>query len=163
VDNVNHHGGPVSHSSSPELDDDIGFLLSRASCVFMRASNAVLASYGLRVRSYSVLLLACSRCEEGISQRDVAGALGLDPSQVVLLVDDLASSGLVERRQSAADRRARLIVATGEGLAVRDEVLPLVQAAVAAQLGELTSTEQYLLKDLLARLVARTPSGSLPV
>jgi DNA-binding MarR family transcriptional regulator len=152
----------VSHSSSPELDDDIGFLLSRASGVFMRASNAVLASYGLRVRSYSVLLLACSR-PEGISQRDVAGSLGLDPSQVVLLVDDLAASGLVERRQSAADRRARLIVATDEGLDVRDAVLPHVQAAVAAHLTALTSTEQYLLRDLLTRLVTRAPSGSLPV
>jgi DNA-binding MarR family transcriptional regulator len=151
----------VLDASCPELDGDIGFLLSRASAVFVRASNTVLASYGLRVRSYSLLLTACSR-DEGVSQREMAGALGLDPSQVVLLVDELASAGLVERRQSAADRRARLIVATEEGRALRDEVVPHVQAAVTAQLTELSSTEQLLLQDLLTRLIART-ARPLPV
>lgn len=145
----------------PELDGDIGFLLSRASAVFVRASNAVLASYGLRVRSYSLLMLACSR-GEGISQRDLAGALGLDPSQVVLLVDELATSGLVERRQSATDRRARLIVATDEGRALRDEVVPHVAAAVSEQLTDFSSTERLLLTDLLTRLIERA-ARPLPV
>jgi DNA-binding MarR family transcriptional regulator len=161
VETVNDPGGPVLDASCPELDEDIGFLLSRASGVFMRASNAVLASYGLRVRSYSLLLTACSR-DEGISQRELAGALGLDPSQVVLLVDELTAAGLVERRLSVADRRARLIVATEEGRALRDEVVPHVQAAVTAHLTELSSTEQFLLKDLLTRLIA-TASRPLPV
>jgi DNA-binding MarR family transcriptional regulator len=146
-------GESVTDASCPDLYGDIGFLLSRASGVFMRASNSVLASYGLRVRSYSVLLLACSN-SEGISQRDLAGLLGLDPSQVVLLVDDLVSAGLVERRQSVADRRARLITATDDGRTLRDEVVPHVRAAVAAQLAGFSSTERLLLQDLLTRLIA---------
>ena len=133
------------------LTDDVGFLLSRASGNFVRASNAALISHGLRVRSYSVLLLACADAE-GVSQRDLAAMLGLDPSQVVLLVDELAESGLVERRPSAADRRTKLVVATVAGLRVRDAAVGDVAAAVAAQLTELTATEQFLLRDLLSRL-----------
>ena len=143
--------------TSAALTEDVGFLLSRASGLFVRASNAVLASYGLRVRSYSVLLLACAT-DDGISQRDLAELLGLDPSQVVLLVDELAESGLVERRPSETDRRTKLVLATDAGRALRAEAVVEVDAAVSAQLGDLTGTEQFLLRDLLGRLV-RTRGG----
>lgn len=134
------------------LFDDIGFLMSRAGGIFVRATNAALASYGLRVRSYSVLLLACEAAG-GVSQRDLAEVLGLDPSQVVLLVDDLAASGLVERKPSASDRRTKLVCATAAGRTLRAEVVRVAKAAVADQLSGLTSTEQFLLRDLLSRLV----------
>ena len=50
--------------------------------------------------------------------------LGLDPSQVVLLVDELAAAGLVERQAPEADRRTRLVVATQEGRRVREAAAP---------------------------------------
>jgi DNA-binding MarR family transcriptional regulator len=149
-----------SSTKAAALTDDVGFLLARASGAFVRSSNAVLAGYGLRVRPYSVLLLACS-APGGVSQRDLAEVLGLDPSQVVSLVDELAASGLVERRPSESDRRAKLIVATEAGQALRAEALPVVEATVAAQLADLTATEQLLLRDLLSRLALRSP-GSAP-
>src|SRR5688572_18521919 len=101
------------------LADDLGFLLSRASGQIVRATNAALAEHGLRVRQYSVLALACES-EDGLSQRELATALGLDPSQVVLLVDELAAAGLVERQAPEADRRTRLVVVTREGRRVRE-------------------------------------------
>jgi DNA-binding MarR family transcriptional regulator len=135
------------------LTDDMGFLLSRVSGLVVRASNASLAGHGLRVRSYSVLLLA-SDADEGISQRELADVLGLDPSQVVLLVDELAAAGLVERRPSLVDRRTRLVVATDAGRAVRARAAVDVDATLTRQLAELTAGEQHLLRELLTRLVA---------
>jgi DNA-binding MarR family transcriptional regulator len=146
-------------TATAALTDDVGFLLSRASGNFVRASNAALHSHGLRVRPYSVLLLACA-AEGGISQRDLAAMLGLDPSQVVLLVDELAESGLVERRPSDSDRRTKLVSATEAGREVRVAAVGDVAAAVAAQLADLTATEQFLLRDLLSRLALGT--GSIP-
>jgi DNA-binding MarR family transcriptional regulator len=146
-------------TATAALTDDVGFLLSRASGNFVRASNAALHSHGLRVRPYSVLLLACA-AEGGISQRDLAAMLGLDPSQVVLLVDELAESGLVERRPSDSDRRTKLVAATEAGREVRVAAVGDVAAAVAAQLADLTATEQFLLRDLLSRLALGT--GSIP-
>lgn len=142
------------------LRNDVGFLLSRASGLFVRSTNSALASYGLRVRSYSVLLLACD-ATDGVSQRDLAELLGLDPSQVVLLVDELATAGLVERRPSVSDRRAKLVCPTTAGRALCAEAVEVTQAAVAAQLTGLTSTEQFLLRDLLGRLVLGN-GGALP-
>ncbi|WP_346618712.1 MarR family transcriptional regulator [Blastococcus montanus] len=141
------------------LTDDVGFLLSRASAVFVRATNAVLASYGLRARPYSLLLMACS-APAGVSQRDLAETLALDPSQVVSLVDELAASALVERRPSETDRRAKLVVATEAGRALCAEVVPVVEGAAAAQLADLSATEQLILRELLTRLMARGPGAS---
>jgi predicted transcriptional regulator len=117
------------------LTADVGYLLSRASGLLVRATNAALADHGLRVRSYSALLLACDS-RDGMSQRDLAEALGLDPSQVVLLVDELAAAGLVERRPSETDRRTKLVCPTE-----------------AAQLEELSDDEREQLRVLLGRLV----------
>jgi DNA-binding MarR family transcriptional regulator len=142
------------------LTDDVGFLLARASGNFVRASNAALLSYGLRVRPWSVLVLACTT-GDGISQRDLAAVLGLDPSQVVLLVDELAASGLVERRPSVTDRRTKMVVATEAGRGVRAAATPDVEAAVSGQLTGLTATEQFLLRDLLGRLALGGP-GPFP-
>jgi MarR family transcriptional regulator, organic hydroperoxide resistance regulator len=141
-------------SAAPErsLTDGVGFLLSRASGLLVRDSNAALAPFGLRVRSYSVLLLACE-APDGISQRDLAGVLGLDPSQVVLLVDDLAAAGLVERRPSPSDRRTKLVAATDAGRELRDRAVGVVAVAEERALGDVTPAEREVLHDLLLRLV----------
>jgi MarR family transcriptional regulator for hemolysin len=54
-------------------------------------------------------------------QKDLAGSLVLDGSSVVRLLDALAASGLIERREDA-DRRAKTIALTPRGLAIIDQV-----------------------------------------
>src|SRR4051812_12666281 len=135
-----------------DLTDDVGFLLTRASGLVVRATNAALADVGLRVRQYSVLVLA-DDAADGISQRDLAEALGLDPSQVVALVDELAGAGLVERRPSPTDRRAKLVAATAAGVRLRRRADERAAAGVQVQVGGLTPAEQQTLRDLLGRVV----------
>lgn len=142
------------------LRQDIGFLLSRAGGLAARRANAALAEHGLRIRQYSVLSLAADAAG-GLSQRELATALGLDPSQVVLLVDELADGGLVERRPSPVDRRARLVVATAAGRAVRRRAGKRIRREVARQLEPLTPEEQAALRDILAKLVDdESPAGA---
>lgn len=137
------------------LTDDLGFLLSRASGQIVRATNSALAEHGLRVRQYSVLALACET-EDGLSQREVATALGLDPSQVVLLVDELASAGLVERMAPEGDRRTRLVVATPEGRRVREAARRDADAAIEIPLSLLGEVERDRLRDMLTRIWTAT-------
>ncbi|MCZ2817296.1 MarR family winged helix-turn-helix transcriptional regulator [Modestobacter sp. VKM Ac-2984] len=144
----------------PGLTDDVGFLLSRASGRLVRASNAVLAGHGLRVRPWSVLVLACD-APEGVSQRELADVLGLDPSQIVLLVDELSAAALVERRPSPADRRNKLVLGTAAGQAVRAAAARDVELALAAELADFSAGERQLLQELLTRLVfgGGSPAG----
>lgn len=104
----------MSRSRQVQLADDLGFLLSRAGGLVAGQVNRALAPLDLKVRPYSVLVLACEK-PEGVNQRSVAATLGLDPSQIVALIDDLERRGLVERVADAADRRNKLIVATDAG------------------------------------------------
>jgi DNA-binding MarR family transcriptional regulator len=135
------------------LGDDVGFLLTRASGLVVRATNAALTDIGLRVRQYSILALA-DDAPGGISQRELADQLGLDPSQVVALVDELTTAGLVERRPSPADRRQRLVVATAQGIGVRRRADAAAAASVQRQLEDLSPAEQHTLRGLLQRIVA---------
>jgi DNA-binding MarR family transcriptional regulator len=142
------------HMGRP-LADDLGFLLSRASGQVVRATNAALAPHGLRVRQYSVLVLACEAAD-GLSQRELAAVLGLDPSQVVLLVDELVAAGLVERQAPEADRRTRLVVPTTEGRRVREAAGLAADASVELPLGLLGEAERDRLRDMLTRIWTAT-------
>jgi len=143
------------------LQRDLGFLLSRASGLVARRVNAALAEHGLRIRQYSVLSLAAGSAE-GSSQRDLARVLGLDPSQVVLLVDELERAGLVERRPSLADRRTRLVVTTAQGRLLLERATECTRVGVDEQLRVLDPDEREVLRALLTRVVAAADGGVGP-
>jgi DNA-binding MarR family transcriptional regulator len=50
-----------------------------------------------------------------MSMREVASALGIDPPNATVVVDDLESLGLVRRRPHPTDRRAKLVEPTRKG------------------------------------------------
>jgi DNA-binding MarR family transcriptional regulator len=133
-----------------DLAADPAFLLARARAVTSSAANARLAPYGLKVRSMSVLWLAAQGF--GPSQRELSEFLGLDPSQVVSLVDDLQQRGLVERQPDERDRRSRIIVATVEGRRLLGEALAAAEAAGDASFANLTDHERKTLAELLLKV-----------
>lgn len=105
-------------STQRPFAEDLGFLLSRASGVVAKSVSEALVPLGLRVRSYSVLAFA-SEEPSGVTQRRLAALMGLDPSQIVALVDELEDRGLVSRTPDPTDRRNKLIMATEEGHRIR--------------------------------------------
>lgn len=50
-----------------------------------------------------------------ISMGELAAALGIDPPNATVLVDDLESQGLVRRQPHPTDRRTKLVEATRKG------------------------------------------------
>ena len=132
------------------LTDDLSFLLARANAISLAAGNAALAEHGLKARSYSVLLLSAGEARP--SQRELAEFLRLDPSQVVSLVDDLQSRGLVERRPDPADRRANVVIATDDGRRVAAAARESARAAEARVHAQLTSDDRRTLTALLRSL-----------
>ncbi|HLS92017.1 MAG TPA: MarR family transcriptional regulator [Microbacterium sp.] len=107
-----------------ELAHNASFLLARASAVASQRDNRALAPLGLKVRSFSVLALALDA--QPPTQREIAEFLRLDPSQVVALVDDLESRGIVARETDARDRRAKVVAVTDAGRALYAEARELV-------------------------------------
>ncbi|MCR2762908.1 MarR family transcriptional regulator [Microbacterium sp. zg.B48] len=142
--------GLDSPSTASELVDDVSFLLARANALSLAAGNAALSRHGLRVRSYSVLALAASSARP--SQRELAELLRLDPSQVVALVDELQTRGLVVREPDPTDRRANVVVATDRGRALHAEAEASARGAEQQLHDDLSAAERRLLTDLLRRL-----------
>lgn len=134
----------------PALAENVGFLLSISSAKSVALANTALAPLGLKARGYTALSLVAAG--DGMSQRDIAEALRMDPSQVVALVDALESKGLVERRPNPSDRRLRSVVATAEGRKVRKKAAQVIQDSVTTLLADFSAEERELLHGLLSRL-----------
>jgi DNA-binding MarR family transcriptional regulator len=135
--------------AAARIGSDAGLLLAKLHAAGSALNNKALADYGLRERSFSVLTLACSGLEP--TQRELADFLGLDPSQVVTLVDDLERRGLVERAQGKQDRRAKIIVSTAEGRRWHTKARAVLDRAELDQLNGLTREEKHDLKRLLRK------------
>jgi DNA-binding MarR family transcriptional regulator len=91
---------------------DLSYLLNQAAYAFEARLAAALAEHGLSVREYCVLWKAD---EAERTQQEIAELAGLDKSTLVLTLDKLEAAGLVERRVSDLDRRARVVAVTPRG------------------------------------------------
>jgi DNA-binding MarR family transcriptional regulator len=88
----------------------------------------------------------------GLSQRDLAARLGVVPSKVVGLVDELESRGLLERRRSTTDRRNHALHLTDRGRETMAEVRVAAVEHDAEVTTALTDEERGVLAGLLRRV-----------
>ena len=89
---------------------------------------------------------------DGVSMGEMARGIGVDPSYITALVDDLDTRGLARREPSADDRRVKIIVLTDAGRALAgeiDEVLSVPPSAFSA----LSDPELRQLRDLLDKVL----------
>lgn len=133
-----------------DLVQELNFLVARMRSLGSSRANQALKPLGLKVRSYSVLSLACSDIVP--TQRDLAEFLALDPSQIVPLVDGLESSGLVSRMPDPKDRRSKVIVATDAGRKLYAQARKITKQNENETLEALTPDERLQLRDLLSRV-----------
>ncbi len=104
--------------------------------------------------------------EPGLDQRRLAGRIGLDTSTVAGVVDRLESRALLQRNQSPADKRVRLLTITQAGASTLAEVVPAMRNAQARILAPLAKAERAEFLRMLRVLVegnnelSRAPSES---
>lgn len=144
-------GSGLGRLCSTALASEIEFLTARARSLGSSRANEALAPLQLKVRSYSVLSLACSGTNP--SQRELAEFLSLDPSQVVSLIDQLESLGAVVRETDPRDRRSKVIVGTVQGKRLYKKAESAIREAENDSLQALSSNERNLLRSLLTRIV----------
>ena len=88
----------------------------------------------------------------GSSQQDVAERLGMFPSRLVALVDELEERGLVQRLEHPQDRRIYILQLTAQGKQVLQSIGRVAREHQAALLAALTADEQSVLASLLLRV-----------
>src|SRR5580692_13030474 len=100
--------------------------------------------------------------QPGIDQNSLAARLGVERSLVSLLVEELGSRGLVERRVNGADRRARILRLTPKGENTFDRLRKKNAAANERVLDPLTAKERELFLDMLIRVIKRNTAYARP-
>src|SRR5436190_23984777 len=91
----------------------VGFLISQLGFFSSKRFAEALAPLEIGPRDF--LLLRFVAASAGQAQQALAERLGVPPSRMVALVDELESAGLVERRPDAEDRRVRGLHLTRKG------------------------------------------------
>jgi MarR family transcriptional regulator, organic hydroperoxide resistance regulator len=100
-----------------------------------------------------------------VPMKELGERLACDPSTLTGIVDRLEARGLVERQTERDDRRAKVLVLTEEGRAVRAEAVNRM-AEPPASLTTLSAADRRALRDILGRLTAEKikagggPAGS---
>lgn len=113
--------------------------------------------FGLRPRHVIALTLLRDFGER--SQSDLAQALGIEPTNLVILLNELESTGLIERRRSIEDRRRHIVTLTDTGARTLAEVENVVADIENRMFSALTADERSTLHTLLQRAAAAAAGG----
>ncbi|KOV82695.1 MarR family winged helix-turn-helix transcriptional regulator [Nocardia sp. NRRL S-836] len=129
---------------------DLMMLLHRTGHALETELTARLAEIGLTPRARCVLSTAL---DAERTQSEIAEQISIDKTTMVVTMDALESAGYAERRPSATDRRARVVVVTDSGRALVAKADDVYEEVVASVLGSLPDDERTGLVNGLTRLV----------
>jgi DNA-binding MarR family transcriptional regulator len=87
--------------------------------------------------------------------------MGIDPSTMVSLIDQLEDAGLAKRRPRPTDRRAREVVITPKGRRVLEQARRLATQVEDDVFGGLSGAERRQVLALLRRALESAPPQSL--
>jgi DNA-binding MarR family transcriptional regulator len=90
--------------------------------------------------------------EGGLSQQALSDLLGVFPSRLVMLLDEMERSGLIERRASATDRRVYALHLTSQGKETLQAIGRIVRQHQDALCAALSASERETLAKLLLRI-----------
>lgn len=96
-----------------ELDHHLGYFIRRIQIWVFQDFIKTLAPIDISPAQFSVL--AVVDANSGLSQSDVADALGIETARLVRLLDELDRRGLTRRMPSTTDRRSHALQLTQEG------------------------------------------------
>jgi MarR family transcriptional regulator, lower aerobic nicotinate degradation pathway regulator len=107
-------------------------------------------------------VLAYLSDEPDLDQAALAARVGVDRTNIGLLVQELEAKDLVTRRVNGDDRRARLIRLTARGARLFRAVGPRARAAQAGILKFLAPAERELLIELMVRVIQANEAYARP-
>ena len=149
-------------SFSPSADTAVaefaGQLLFRLWRVSHTRFAEALESLGLTTALFALLNVLADR--KGAIQQEIGTVMGIDPSTMVSLIDQLETAGLAKRRPRPTDRRAREVAITPKGRRVLKQARELAMQVEADVLRGLSGAERRRMLALLRRALDSAPPQS---
>jgi len=146
---------PPDPSAEIEVAEFAGQLFFRLWRASHTQTAAALQSIGLTPALFAVLNYL--RARDGAIQQQIGAAMGIDPSTMVSLVDQLGRAGLAKRRPHPQDRRAREILITPKGRRTLKRGRELAEEVEGDVLQGLSPAERRRLVTLLRKAFAAAP------
>jgi DNA-binding MarR family transcriptional regulator len=146
---------PPDLSAEIEIAEFIGQLFFRLWRASHTQTAAALQTIGLTPALFAVLDYL--RASGGAIQLQIGSAMGIDPSTMVSLVDELERAGLARRRTHAQDRRAREVLIAPQGRRALKRARELAQEVEDDTLQGLSPAERSQLVTLLRKALAAAP------
>jgi DNA-binding MarR family transcriptional regulator len=140
----------VDSESLPTGPRGVGFLLAQIGAYAAGKFGERLEA--LKLTPAQAGILGVLGRESGLSQQALADVLGMFPSRLVAVLDDMERAGLVERRQHPSDRRVSLLSLTAIGKKTLQVVGRVAKQHEAELCAGLNSGEREMLEKLLARI-----------
>lgn len=142
-------------SPAVEVTEFAGQLLFR----LWRAANTrtaeALETVDLTPALFSLLNVIGAR--EATIQQQLSADMGIDPSAMVNLIDELEGAGLAERRRRQGDRRAWEVTITAKGQRRLEDARQIATEVQDEVLGGLSAAERRQLLKLLRRALVSAP------
>ena len=135
-----------------EFAGQLFFRLWRAS--HTRTAEA-LDAIGLTPALFALLNVLGAR--DGAIQQQLSSDMGIDPSAMVTLIDELESAGLAERRRRPNDRRAWEVTITTKGRSTLERARRSATEVEDEVLGGLTAADRDQLLALVRRALVSVP------
>ena len=139
-------------SESPTVAGSLTFLLGKLGGLAGSRFAEKLAPSGLKPRHCAVLELAGST---PLSQLDLATRIGVTPSVVVDMLDELETLGAIRRVPQEGDRRRRIIELTPTGRTLHHLAAQAAHEVDAELLHDIDHGLQRALQSSLAEIASR--------
>jgi DNA-binding MarR family transcriptional regulator len=149
--------------TSPATDTEVAEFAGQLFFRLWRASHTqtaeALERIGLTPALFGLLNVLGAR--DGAIQQEIASVMGIDPSTMVSLIDELESAGLAKRRPHPRDRRAREVAITPKGRRLLERARQTAVEVEDDVLRGLTAAERRQLLTLLRRALESAPLQAL--
>lgn len=133
------------------LLESTGYLLARMGSESRRRFVEALAQQDLTLAAYSVLMILGG--DSGATQRQLADAVGIDPRNLVPILDDLEARGFLVRPTHPDDRRRHAVKLNAAGRSKLGRLAEVGANAERELLRPLNSAERAQLHALLRKLL----------
>lgn len=156
---------PFPDAIESPLRRDLHWLAAQLKHGLATVETAIVRRHGMSLWGYTVLVEVASGPAR--SQLALAGAVPVDKTKLVAILDELESAGLVGRRPDPRDRRARLVEPTAAGRATLAEATTEIQSVEDELLVDLDADERAAFLHALQRVIVvrleQVVSGAAPV
>ena len=152
------HSGASESISDESLRSFAGYSMKRTINVVKADLARVLEPYGLRMMTFTALILIVDNPD--LSQTQLAGALAIERSNLVTIIDDLEKNGWIARNPAPNDRRTHALRATRAGRELLEKAFAAARAHEETLLAGLDDSEKSTLFSALRKIERSALGGA---